>query len=102
MPFNLGLKLTDKTAFVSASTKGIGFAIATGLAREGARVIVNGRSEKAHAKAKAQPDSSAAVAQLKVRENLWVSIVPKMSLRSYGVSYVLRSLFWVSCSMTER
>src|SRR5437016_13952643 len=50
----MNLKLTDKTALVSASTKGIGFAIATGLAREGARVIVNGRSEKAVAEAKEQ------------------------------------------------
>src|SRR3954466_5494256 len=50
----MNLKLTDKTALVSGSTKGIGFAIATGLAREGARVIVNGRSEKAVAEAKEQ------------------------------------------------
>src|SRR3954462_8647928 len=50
----MNLKITDKTALVSGSTKGIGFAIATGLAREGARVIVNGRSEKAVAEAKAQ------------------------------------------------
>src|SRR4029453_3010585 len=48
----MNLKLTDKTALVSGSTKGIGFAIATGLAGEGARVIVNGRSEKAVAAAK--------------------------------------------------
>src|SRR5258706_13333896 len=50
----MNLKLTDKIALVSGSTKGIGFAIATGLAREGARVIVNGRSEKAVAEAKEQ------------------------------------------------
>jgi NAD(P)-dependent dehydrogenase (short-subunit alcohol dehydrogenase family) len=50
----MNLKLTDKTALVSGSTKGIGFAIATGLAREGARVIVNGRSEKTVAEAKQQ------------------------------------------------
>src|SRR5712671_6770834 len=50
----MNLKLTDKIALVSGSTKGIGFAIATGLAREGARVIVNGRSEKSVAEAKAQ------------------------------------------------
>ena len=50
----MNLKLTDKTALVSGSTKGIGFAIATGLAGEGARVIVNGRSEKAVAEAKEQ------------------------------------------------
>ncbi len=42
----MDLKLTAKLALVSGSTKGIGLAIATGLAREGARVIVNGRSEK--------------------------------------------------------
>ncbi len=42
----MDLKLSDKLALVSGSTKGIGFAIATDLAREGARVIINGRSEK--------------------------------------------------------
>jgi NAD(P)-dependent dehydrogenase (short-subunit alcohol dehydrogenase family) len=52
----MNLKLTDKTALVSGSTKGIGFAIATGLAREGARVIVNGRSEKAVTDAKQKID----------------------------------------------
>jgi NAD(P)-dependent dehydrogenase (short-subunit alcohol dehydrogenase family) len=54
----MNLKLTDKTALVSGSTKGIGFAIATGLAREGARVIVNGRSEKAVTEAKEQIDQT--------------------------------------------
>ena len=34
-----------KTALVTGSTKGIGFAIAQALAAEGANVIVNGRSE---------------------------------------------------------
>jgi NAD(P)-dependent dehydrogenase (short-subunit alcohol dehydrogenase family) len=36
--------LTNKLALVSGSTKGIGHAIAAGLAREGARVILNGRT----------------------------------------------------------
>src|SRR2546426_15796 len=54
----MNLKLTDKTALVSGSTKGIGFAIAIGLAREGARVIVNGRSEKAIVEAKEQIDQT--------------------------------------------
>jgi NAD(P)-dependent dehydrogenase (short-subunit alcohol dehydrogenase family) len=42
----MDLQLAGKLALVSGSTKGIGLAIATGLAREGARVIINGRSEK--------------------------------------------------------
>jgi NAD(P)-dependent dehydrogenase (short-subunit alcohol dehydrogenase family) len=41
----MDLQLTDKLALVSGSTAGIGFAIAKGLAHEGARVIVNGRTE---------------------------------------------------------
>ncbi|MEO8207308.1 MAG: SDR family oxidoreductase, partial [Chthoniobacterales bacterium] len=42
----MNLELTDKTALVTGSTKGIGFAIASQLAAEGAHVIINGRSEK--------------------------------------------------------
>lgn len=42
----MDLQLADKLALVSGSTKGIGLAIATSLAREGATVIVNGRTEK--------------------------------------------------------
>ncbi|MDR5760184.1 SDR family oxidoreductase [Caballeronia sp. LZ035] len=41
----MDLKIADKLALVSGSTKGIGHAITVALAREGARVIVNGRSQ---------------------------------------------------------
>jgi NAD(P)-dependent dehydrogenase (short-subunit alcohol dehydrogenase family) len=41
----MNLNLTDKLSLVTGSTAGIGYAIATSLAREGARVIVNGRSQ---------------------------------------------------------
>lgn len=41
----MNLKLNNKCALVSGSAKGIGRAIATALAGEGARVIVNGRSK---------------------------------------------------------
>lgn len=43
----MDLELTNKSAFISGSTKGIGLAIATSLAREGAHVIINGRTEAA-------------------------------------------------------
>ncbi len=41
----MDFKLKGKRAFVTGSTQGIGFAIAQGLAREGAAVVVNGRGE---------------------------------------------------------
>ncbi|ATC66180.1 oxidoreductase [Nibricoccus aquaticus] len=41
----MNLKLENKTALITGSTKGIGFAIARVLAAEGANVIVNGRSK---------------------------------------------------------
>ena len=50
----MDLQLKDKLALVSGSTAGIGLAIATTLAQEGARVIVNGRSQQAVDKALAQ------------------------------------------------
>jgi 3-oxoacyl-[acyl-carrier protein] reductase len=42
----MDLKLYGKTALVTASTGGIGMEIATHLAREGVKVIVNGRTDK--------------------------------------------------------
>ena len=40
------IDLLGKTALVTGSTSGIGFAIASGLARAGAQVILNGRTEE--------------------------------------------------------
>jgi len=42
----MNIDLSGKTALVTASTGGIGFAIARGLAESGAEVVINGRSEK--------------------------------------------------------
>ena len=42
----MDLGLRGKLAVVSGSTAGIGLAIATTLAREGARVVINGRTQK--------------------------------------------------------
>jgi NAD(P)-dependent dehydrogenase (short-subunit alcohol dehydrogenase family) len=41
----MNLRLDGKTALVTGSTAGIGYAIAAGLAAQGARVIVNGRTQ---------------------------------------------------------
>lgn len=48
----MDLKLTDKLALVTGSTKGIGLAIVRALAREGARVIISGRTEQSVADAR--------------------------------------------------
>ena len=42
----MNLQLNGKTALVTGSTAGIGLAIATALAQEGASVIVNGRTQE--------------------------------------------------------
>ena len=50
----MDLKLTGKRAVVTGSTKGIGHAIVVTLAREGARVVLNGRTESSVATALAE------------------------------------------------
>ena len=52
MSINL-FDLTGKTALVTGSSQGIGFALAKGLAQAGASIILNGRDEKKLAKAAA-------------------------------------------------
>lgn len=42
----MDLELKEKTALVTGSTSGIGYAIALGLAKEGAHVYINGRSQE--------------------------------------------------------
>lgn len=47
----MDLKIKDKVAFISGSTAGIGYAIATRLLQEGAKVILNGRTKESVDKA---------------------------------------------------
>ena len=60
----MDFKLLDKSALVSGSTKGIGLAVAAALAGEGARVILNGRTDAAIAEATAEIRRSAPGANL--------------------------------------
>jgi NAD(P)-dependent dehydrogenase (short-subunit alcohol dehydrogenase family) len=41
------IDLSGKSAVVTGSTRGIGFAVAKGLAQSGAKVVINGRTETA-------------------------------------------------------
>ena len=50
----MDLELAGKTALVTGSTAGIGYAIARGLTVEGTRVIVNGRTDKRVERARRQ------------------------------------------------
>ena len=68
------IDLTGKTAIVTGSTAGIGFAIAQGLAASGARVVINGRK---------QASVDAALKQLK-------EALPKAQVR--GVAAALSTL----------
>lgn len=47
----MDLQLKGKTAFISGSTQGIGFAIAQNLLKEGANVVINGRTQSKVAEA---------------------------------------------------
>jgi len=53
----MDLQLVGKTALVSGSTAGIGLAIASGLAQEGATVYINGRTEGRVKQAMAQVEA---------------------------------------------
>src|SRR6516165_3593269 len=60
----MDLGLTGKRALVTGSTAGIGFATAEALAREGAHVIVNGRTQHRVDEALAKLRASASGARL--------------------------------------
>ena len=60
----MDLDLTDKTALVTGSTRGIGLATAIGLAQMGAEVIVNGRDKAAVGEAVAKVQQAAPSAKV--------------------------------------
>lgn len=60
----MDLKLTGKKALISGSTAGIGFAIANRFLAEGAKVIINGRSQESVDKAISDLKSSYSSAEI--------------------------------------
>jgi NAD(P)-dependent dehydrogenase (short-subunit alcohol dehydrogenase family) len=60
----MDLDLTDKTALVTGSTRGIGLVTAIGLAQMGAEVIVNGRDKAAVGEAVAKVQQAAPSAKV--------------------------------------
>jgi NADP-dependent 3-hydroxy acid dehydrogenase YdfG len=74
----MNLELTEKTALVSGSTAGIGFAVARELAAEGVMVIVNGRTAERVDQARQQiaadvpeAQTDGAVADLSAAAGAW-------------------------------
>lgn len=84
----MDLQLTGKKALITGSTAGIGLAIATALAREGADVIVNGRTEarvaeavaKVRAEAKGSVSGVAADAGTRAGADLLVARNPDVNV----------------------
>jgi NAD(P)-dependent dehydrogenase (short-subunit alcohol dehydrogenase family) len=90
----MDLKLQDKLAFVTGSTAGIGFAIAKALAAEGARVIINGRSEQRVAAAMASLRASHPSAKLEplVSDLSQASAAAQSATRFPGVDILVNNL----------
>jgi NAD(P)-dependent dehydrogenase (short-subunit alcohol dehydrogenase family) len=93
----MNLELVDKTALISGSTKGIGFAVSRQLATEGARVIVNGRSDNAVNSAlkqirKTVPEAPNRIAEPAVHFPLLIRSTRIYPFRS-GTSMALRKAF---------
>jgi len=87
------MKLNDKVALVTGSSRGIGEAIAKAIANEGARVIVNYRTSEAEALAVAEDIRSAggkvSLARADVAEPLQVDKMFADIKRTYGKLDVL-------------
>ena len=64
------MRLTDKTVLVTGASKGIGRALALGMAREGADVIVNFNSDRAGAEAVAEEIRALGRRALVVKANI--------------------------------
>jgi NAD(P)-dependent dehydrogenase (short-subunit alcohol dehydrogenase family) len=89
----MDLKLEGKLALVSGSTAGIGLAIAEALAREGARVVVNGRTQASVDKAVAELQSATGGKPLGFAGDLSQAEVAESLVRAHpGVEILVNNL----------
>jgi NAD(P)-dependent dehydrogenase (short-subunit alcohol dehydrogenase family) len=90
----MNLQLEGKAALVSGSSKGIGYAIAAQLAAEGARVIVNGRTEQAVADAVGQIRETTPAAKVEgfVGDLSQASVVADVVARYSSVDVLVNNL----------
>jgi len=89
----LDLGLKGKLALISGSTAGIGYAIAEALAREGAQVIVNGRTPESVAAAVEKLNRIAAGSALPFAADLSTPDAASEVVRRYpGVEIVINNL----------
>jgi len=89
----MDLGLNDKVALVTASSKGLGKAVAIGLAREGAKVVICGRHKKDLTAASDEVAHTTGVTPLAVRADVTkvkdIKQLVRTSIRKFGTVHIL-------------
>jgi|SRR5579859_1647309 len=89
----MNLELQGKLALVTGSTAGIGGAIATALAREGARVIVNGRTQASVSEAAAAIKAATGGSVEEFAGDLSLAETAEQLVRNYpGIEILINNL----------
>src|SRR4051812_7484951 len=89
----MNLQLDNRLALVTGSTAGIGFAIAEALAAEGARVIVNGRTQKGVDSAVAAIGTSTGKTALGFAGDLSTAVAAETVVNAYpGIEILVNNL----------
>jgi NAD(P)-dependent dehydrogenase (short-subunit alcohol dehydrogenase family) len=89
----MNLQLDNRLALVTGSTAGIGFAIAEALAAEGARVIVNGRTQKGVDSAVAAITTSTGKTALGFAGDLSTAVAAETVVNAYpGIEILVNNL----------
>lgn len=84
--------LTNKTALITGSSGGLGFTMAAGLARQGARVILNGRDQKKLEQAKLEIQKvtpSVDAYSFDVTDSQAVTQAAEQIINKYGCPHIL-------------